>query len=360
MKRGALLLAVLSAACRSPSPLAKQTAFDFDAQPGPAPTEFSAEATLLARWNDSGANSLKAFWNSGEPGTFKGVDGVPIVYRIHQAANAKAGIVIVPGRTEAIVKYAEVAQDLVAQGYSTYLVTLRGQGEAGRMLPDPSKGYVAWFDDYVQDTHTFISTVVKPKQSRVFLVAHSLGGAAAATLVDEFPTDIDAMALSAPMFEIDLGGFPPPVAASLAAGVCNATDGSGYSVGSGPYQEETDFSSNTVTHSQARWQWKVQQLRDDESIRLGGVTWRWLCQSLVASSRAEGLGKFSSIPTVVFQAGTDVIVKPAGQNRYCADAPACTLSRIEGASHELLQETDEWRNVVLSRMVKFFDAQVMP
>lgn len=360
MSRALLFAALMFAACRAPSPLPKGAPFDFDAAPGPAPSAFHSDVGLLSEWNDARPDSLRDFWSSGQEGSFAGVDGVNIVYRVHRAPNAKAAIVLLPGRTEAIIKYAEVIRDLVNQGYSTYALTLRGQGEAGRMLADPDKGYVAWFDDYVTDTHRFITEVVKPEQPKVFMLAHSLGGGVATLLVDAHPDDVQALVLSSPMLEINLGAFPPPVAASLADGLCSATDGSGYAIGSGPYNEETDFENNSVTHSEPRFKWKVQQLRDDVAIRAGGLTWRWLCQSLTASSRAQGLGRYSSVPTLLFQAGADTIVKPGGQNTYCADAPRCTLSSFEGAKHELLQERDDVRNLALSRAVKFFDAQVSP
>ena len=360
MNRSLLLALCLLAACRPPSSAERAAPFDFDAAPGPAPSAFSAEADLLSRWNDARADSLRDFWNSGEAGEFAGVGGVKLVYRVHRVANPKAAVVITPGRTEAIIKYAEVARDLTAQGYSTYALTLRGQGEAGRILSDRDKGYVDFFDDYVEDEHTFISTIVKPDVPRVFLLAHSLSGGVAALLVDEHPDDVQALVTTSPMLDINLGAFPPPVAATLAGGICDATDGSGYILGGGPYSKEKDFEKNSVTHSRARFDWKVQQLDDDERIRMGGPTWRWLCQALVGSSRGQGVGRYSSVPTLVFIAGQDTIVKPAGQLRYCADAPRCTLSELEGAKHEILQESDELRNLALSRLVKFFDAQVMP
>ena len=358
--RIAVVSLLVCAGCRAPSPLSKEPAFDFDSRSSPTEAAFSTEATLLSRWNEARADSLRDFWNAGEAGSLKGVDGVELVYRIHRAPNAKAGVVLLPGRTEAIIKLAEVCSDLVAQGYSTYALTLRGQGEAGRMLPDRDKGYVAWFDDYVEDMHTFINTVVKPEQQRVFMLAHSMGGAVAILVNDEHPGDLDALALSAPMLDINLGAFPPPVAASLASGICDSTDGSGFAIGGGPYKEEQDFTRNSVTSSEARWTWKVQQLRDDEQIRAGGLTWRWLCQALVGSSRAQQSGRFSSTPTVLFQAADDTFVNRPGQEKYCTDAPRCTFSRIENAKHELLQERDEVRNLVLSRVVRFFDAQVTP
>ena len=283
--------------------------------------------------------------------------GVKVAYRIHRVANPKAAVVIVPGRTEAIIKFAELARDLTAQGYSTYAVTLRGQGEAGRMLPNHDKGYVEYFDDYLVDTHTFITTKVKPEVSRVFMVAHSLGGAVAVLVNDEHPDDVQAMALSSPMLDIDLGGFPAPVAASLGEGICGVTDGTGYVLGGHDYERETDFDTNTVTHSRNRWEWKLQQLDEDPSIRLGGTTWRWLCQSLDASTRAQRSGKYSSTPTLLFTADGDTIVHIKGGQAYCADAPRCTLTALTGSKHEILAETDAVRNLAVSQIVKFFDAE---
>jgi lysophospholipase len=358
MRRLLIITSLLLAACGAEKPAQKQGPFDFDTRSTPTPAEFNSEANVLRQWNDVGTDSLRDFWNAGEAGSFKGVDGIDIVYRIHRAQNPKAAVVLVPGRTEAIIKFAEVARDLVKQGYSTYAVTLRGQGEAGRMLTDKEKGYVAWFEDYITDTHHFITDVVNKDNLPVFMIAHSLGGAVAVLLVNEHPDDVKALVMTSPMLEIDVGSFPPPVVSTLAGGVCDSTDGSGYAVGAGPYTKETDFPTNTVTNSEPRWTWKIQQLTDDASIRLGGITWRWLCQGLVASSRAQGLG--SAVPTVLFQAGADTIVKPGGQLKYCTNALRCTLSKMDGAKHELLQEKDDIRNLVLSRTVKFFDAQVTP
>lgn len=356
-----LLLPMLAlTACRAPSSLPRQPAFDPASRPTPTPEAFSSEDDLLDRWKPGGL--LRTFWESGEPGSLEGLDGATLVYRVFRATDAKAAVVVLPGRTEAIIKYAEVAQDLVDQGYSAYLLTLRGQGEASRLLPDPEKGYVVWFDDYVADTHTFIDTVVKPNEPRVFLLSHSTGGAVAALLVDQHPDDVEVQAMSSPMLEINYGAFPPAVAASLSFGVCNASDGAEYAIGGGPWTDSTTFdpATDSVTQSEARWSWKMQQLRDDPSIRLGGSTWRWVCQASEGSSRATQLGRYSSTPTLLLQAAKDQVVKPGGQDVYCADAPACTLLVIEDAKHEILQERDAQRNLALSMVVKFFDAQVAP
>jgi lysophospholipase len=201
---------------------------------------------------------------------------------------------------------------------------------------------------------------VKPEVPRVFIAAHSLGGAVAVLVNDEHPDDVQAMALSAPMLDIKLGAFPAPVAASLGEGVCGITDGTGYVLGAGDYKRETDFENSSVTNSRNRWAWKLQQLDEDPGIRLGGTTWRWLCQSLDASTRASMSGRYSSTPTLMFIAGKDTIVNPPGQEKYCAEAPRCTLERLTDSKHEVFAEVDAVRNLAVSHVVKFFDAEVTP
>lgn len=349
-------IVVVAASCRPPVALQKEAPFDFQSHPGPASGSLNSEATILDDWKEGGA--LRTFWDGGEAGSFVGVDGIEIVYRIHRAANPKGAVVILPGRTEAIIKFAEVANDLVKQGYSTYALTLRGQGEAGRILSDRNKGYVAWFDDYVTDTHRFVVEHVAPDGLPTFMLSHSTGGAVAVLLNDAYPGDLQALAFTSPMLEIDLGSYPQPVAATLGLGICNSTDGSGYILGGGPYTREEGVATSTVTHSENRWAWKMEQLDGDESLRMGAPTWRWLCQSLDASSRGEGLGKFTDKPMLMLQAGEDTIVKPGGQERFCSAAPRCTLETVAGSRHEILQESDAQRNLAVGHVIAFFDAQV--
>jgi lysophospholipase len=341
--------------CRAPAAGPKEAPFDFSVSATPAASAFGSQGDLLARWS---AGSLSSFWASGESTRFVGVGGKTLGCVIFHAVHSKASVVVLPGRTEALIKYAEVAYDLVQQGYSVFLLDLRGQGSADRLLADPQKGYVEYFDDYVTDTHLFIENVVAPQSTRVVMFAHSLGGGVASALNDAWPQDVSALVLSSPMLEIDLGAFAPTVAASLAFSVCDSSDGTGYTLGAGPYARETDFATNTVTHSEPRWAWKLAQLDADPSLQLGGVTWRWLCQALEGSSRASSSGRFNATPTLLFQAGADTIVKPQGQKKFCDDSPHCTLEVVDGARHELLQETDDLRNEALAKAVKFLDVQV--
>ncbi len=346
-----LSVALCFLACGAPRG-SKQT-LDFDSLPGP--TTFSAEATLLERWK----GPLETAHESAVVGSFTGVDGVEIAHRIYRVPTPTAAIVLLTGRTEPVRKYAELIDDLTRAGYSVYAMDHRGQGASGRLLPNREKGHVQNFDDYVTDVHTFVTTVVKPDtNSRVFLLAQSMGGAVGLLTVDAHPEDFDAVVASSPMLEIDTGGFPAPIASTLGTAACSATDGTAYAVGSSDFKQETDFSKSTVTSSPTRFEWKRVLYDESPELRIGGLTWRWLCESLAGSSYAEQLGRRSTTPTLIIQAGNDRIVKPGGQTRYCQPAPRCQLTRIDEAMHEHFAERDELRNKAIERTLKFFDAQV--
>jgi lysophospholipase len=268
-------------------------------------------------------------------------------------------VVIFPGRTEPTIKYAELISDLLANGYSTYAMDLRGQGASGRMLAEHDKGYVRFFADYVADAQDFIQTVVLPEEPKnVFIAAHSTGGAIAALLVDEHPEWITAMAFSAPMFELVTGKYPAPVAVTLANAVCSGTDATGYATG-GDYVEG-EFATNSLSSSADRFEWKYVQMREAPQLRLGGPTFRWLCEALAAGGRAQALGRYSPVPTLILQAENDTTVLLPAQARSCSDAPRCQLSLMPGAKHELFQETDAIRNLAVSQVLKFFAARANP
>lgn len=351
--RPLVLVVLLLLGCRAPSSAPRRPPLDFDALPGP--TVFSAEATLLERW----AGPLKAAHDAGQRGSFKGVGDVDVAWLVHRVPNEKAAVVLLTGRTEPVRKYAELLDDLQGAGFSTFALDHRGQGASGRLLSNPQKGYVDSFDDYVTDLHTFITTVVRPAtDKKVFVVAHSMGAAVAVLANDLYPQDADALVLSSPMLEINTGAFPAPIASTLGAAACGASDGSAYAIGSSDFREETDFERSTVTKSRPRFEWKRLLFTESPELRLGGITWRWLCESLTASSYAEQLGRFSSTPTLIIQAGQDTIVKPGGQRRYCEAAPACQLTVIDEALHEHFAERDELRNRAVERTLKFLEAEV--
>ncbi|TNJ23774.1 lysophospholipase [Aeromonas sobria] len=304
--------------------------------------------------------TLPDFWRQhAVEGEFKGKDGITIRYAALRQAKVDRAILIVNGRVESYLKYQELAWDLWRQGYSLYLIDHRGQGMSGRMLADQQKGYVDQFDDYVLDLKQFHDQVIMADQpAKLFLLAHSMGGAISARYLERWPDDIKAAVLSSPMLGINLGGLPKWLAKGLATTIGTVGDWIGeppYGPGQGGYQDH-GFADNELTHSQSRYQAFRQIYEQHPQIKLGGATAHWIYQGITGADAAIADAGAIKTPLLVLQAGNDSVVDNAAQDRFCtlANCEGGKPLRIESAWHELFIESDDKRQPALTAMADFF------
>ncbi|MCS3456960.1 alpha/beta fold hydrolase [Aeromonas rivuli] len=320
------------------------------------PYQLTTEAELPALYEET----LPAFWRDhAREGEFQGKAGIPIRYAVLRNPDSDRAIMIVNGRVETYLKYQELARDLWRQGYSLYLIDHRGQGLSGRLLADKEKGYVVDFEDYVADLKQFHDHVVMAdKPAKLFLLAHSMGGAISARYLERWPDDIRAAALSSPMMGINLGGLPHWLAKGVAATIGTVGGWFGeppYGPGQGGYQDQ-GFANNELTHSQARYAAFRQQYEQTPQVKLGGATAHWIHQGMMGGERAiQEAGKIKT-PLLLLQAGADSVVDNQAQLDFCQRAP-CEGGkplRIEGAWHELFIESDDKRLPALTAILDFF------
>jgi lysophospholipase len=294
----------------------------------------------------------------GTFGKFSGVAGVPIAYGVWPQANERGAIVLVPGRTETFLKYCELVYDLRSSGYSIYAMDLRGQGLSGRMLPDPEPGYVAEFSDYATDLDTFTRTIVKATaHPKMYLLAHSLGGATASYYLEQHQNVFNAAALSSPMIEINTAPYAEWEAYSITLAASGVGLGASYVLGHGPWDPNETFAANDLTHSQDRWTMNHLLWLAHPEVVLGAPTNQWMHESIAADWQIRGLAAYGlTTPTILFQAGSDQVVVTSAQDELCSKAPHCTKVAFPGTYHELLQETDDVRNQVIAQTLGFFAA----
>ena len=324
---------------------------------------FNSESSL----GDSLPDEISFFWRKGLFDLFSGIDGINIHYAqfIQEQAECPT-IVIVPGRCESYLKYQELSFDFYCQGYSVFIIDHRGQGLSGRMLQNVDKGYVANFQDYVDDLHYFIEKIVTPRSSeKPYLLAHSMGGAIATRFMQDSPDAIKAAVISSPMLGFYSGLLPKSLAKILVAvklkfnNLVSTTPW--YFFGQKDYSLKS-FSENKLTHSVQRYQYFVDLYKKNKVIQLGGVTTHWLAQSIEAQK--EIFAKLAQLktPILLLQACGDTIVCQQAQNNFCQQlhtlqpqsCPNGVPSRIDTAFHELFFETDAIRNQAITQSLVWF------
>lgn len=342
-------------------------------------TEFTNENQLNSRLN----NEIKALWHQGSFNQFSGIKNTRINYAsfVKKTTNQtefsnnedekRECLVIVPGRSEGYLKYQELTYDLYQLGYDIFIIDHRGQGISQRLLLNAHKGFVDSFEDYNEDLNVFINTIVTPQcPEKPYLLAHSMGGLIAARYLQKYPNSINAAVLSSPMIAINSGPIPKWLAKTLihATEQLNQwfSDDAWYFLGQGDvtadeYQAKS-FTNNPLMQSKLRYEQFIKIYKSTPEIQLGGVTVHWLAQALAAEKVVFENLKTLVTPTLVLQASADSIVDNEAQNEFCTQLhqlhpSSCPNGKpvvINNARHELLFESDQYRDQALKQIINWF------
>lgn len=304
---------------------------------------------------------LLDFWKRREEGEFTGVEDVAIRYVRFSAEKHDNVILLCPGRIESYVKYPELAYDLFHCGYDVVIIDHRGQGRSGRLLQDSHRGHVEAFDHYVDDLQTLYQKEIASRDYRHrYALAHSMGGAILTLMLARQPKAFDAVVLASPMFGIYL---PMPV--WMANQILNWAEKrpafrDGYAMGTGKWRARP-FGINALTHSRERYRRNLRFYADDPGLRVGGPTYHWVREGVLAGQSILEKAKEITTPLLLLQAGADKVVDNRAQDLFCqAMTTAGQLCEggkpfvIDGARHEILFEKDSMRAEALDAIVAFF------
>ena len=284
---------------------------------------------------------------------FSTTNALKIAYKIFPAKNAKATIVIASGRAESMLKYKELIYDLNQNSYSVYILDHRGQGYSDRLLDDSQLGHIDDFFDYVLDLKYFVKRIV-PKDKKMILFAHSMGGTVASLYAQTYKRDFDALVLHSPMHQ------PTLLSNYLVGFVCHLaqkykTNPYSYVFTKRSYDDtKHEFEGNRFTHSKIRFELTKSSYEKEPRTKVGGPSTHWLAQACIWSKASVQNADKIEIPILLLQAGDEMVVNNKAQEEFCENAAQkCQLKRFEGAYHEMFVEKDSIRKEVLSEMLDF-------
>jgi lysophospholipase len=297
---------------------------------------------------------------------------VNIQYRYLLKRNAIGTVVLVNGKSENMLKYAEVAYDLHRAGYSVFMFDHRGQGFSDHLLV-PTDGsapleHVDDFENFVKDLNTFVETVVEKVTAGsgrpMFIVGHSMGGAIAARYIEEHPGVFSAAVLSSPMLEIHkLQLINVPGAEHLALAKMELSgDPEEPSTAPGPElsnDQAFNLPNKQVTSSRPRFDYAMSILAAHPEIKLSVPTRNWLIQAIKGGRAARSIDEVKRIstPVLMMQGTSDTFVVDTVNQTFCGRVPAraCQYVSVPGGKHELLNEVGDLRNrIVMPSILTFF------
>ncbi|RLD86485.1 MAG: hypothetical protein DRJ07_00640 [Bacteroidetes bacterium] len=304
--------------------------------------------------NKEYAKRIENIYDSGIEGNFTGKADINIYFKIFkQPKKEKAAILISSGRTEAAIKYKELIFDLYNNGYSIYIHDHRGQGLSGRMTEDHDMGYIDDFQFYVDDMKYFYDNYLKPKEhKKIFLLAHSMGGAVGLTYLEQNTTDFNAAAFSSPML-----GLTPPICGAVKLLIGTEPK---YALGETKYNDDkVAFEENNLTSSKIRYARLIKAFDKVPKAKLGGATYQWINRSCNQFEYLfNNLDKIQT-PIILFSAQNDAIIDVRAHQRFVEKAKSLNKEGrayiVENAQHELFIEKDEQRIESINEILNFYN-----
>lgn len=285
-------------------------------------------------------------------------DGLRIRMGYWAQENAKGTVLLFPGRTEYIEKYAITAADFAAKGLATVAIDWRGQGLADRIAQNPMAGHVVRFSDYQTDVVAVLKAAAEidlPKPW--FLLGHSMGGCIGLrALMNELP--VKAAAFSGPMWDIQFSAAMRQFA--------KLVSGLGVAIGLGEklapatknetYVLEKAFEDNMLTISPQMYERLQLQARAHPELTLGGPSLLWLNEALM---ECDALSRLPSpnIPCITALGTNERIVSSAVIKDRMARWGNSELCMVDKGEHEVLMESAERRGPVIDAMSALFLSQ---
>ncbi len=265
-------------------------------------------------------------------------------------------VLVLPGRTEYIEKYALVVADLACAGWGALVIDWRGQGLSDRLAGDAALGHVGQFSDYQLDLAAMRSAAESLGcHSPMPIIAHSMGGCIALRAFCN-GLQVPAAAFSAPMWGLPLSRAMRLGIRTMAHLTRLLDRDTAYLPTTGPEfgLPSMPFVNNPLTRDSAQFVRMQGQIRDNPALALGGPSLRW---GGAALSEMAALSRLPApdTPAVIGLGSNERIVNSAAIQALAARWPKAELVEYPGAEHELLMEIPQTRTDFLSRVLALFD-----
>ena len=295
-----------------------------------------------------------------QDGFFTGEKNLKIHYKTFLQSGAKNCLVILPGRTEPVEKYAEVVYDLsqtaAGKNLNFYLLDHRGQGSSERMKKPSHMGYVDHFHNFVLDIETFLTNQkLDSKCEKKFLLAHSMGAGISTAFILEHPAYFNKVSFISPMLKIMTKPYSYGVARAIVETSTLVGRGAKFAIGQKGFDPLAKFEDNEVTTSPARFKMTMSVYETFPMTKVGGVSNKFVLEVMRGTNRLRSRYHEISTPMKVFYAGLESLSEPSEMVKLCDEAINCQPTFFATSKHEVLMERDEIRSKVINSLSEFFN-----
>ncbi len=273
--------------------------------------------------------------------TFPGQDGVDLFYRLYQAPNERARLVIAHGLGEHSGRYGNVVNRLLPRDISIWASDHRGHGKSGG-----KRGHILNFEQYLLDLRLMVELAREglPENRKIFLLGHSMGGLIALYFVLRHPELIDAVIASSPA----LGMIVEVPAAKSILGKTMSFIWPGLLL-------SNELDATKISHDE-----NVVQAYQKDPLVHDKISARWFTEFLSAMDEVNRQATRMKIPTLLQVAADDHLVNAPASERFFENLTVDdkTLHMYDGLYHEIYNEAEDQRQKVLGDLEDWLEAHI--
>lgn len=273
----------------------------------------------------------------------------------------RGAIMLLQGRAEFIEKYYETINDFLDRGYAVMTFDWRGQGLSdrgpqGRVI-DHLENFTQRIDDLEYIRQRYFDGKLK---APYYAVGHSMGGHILLRHLLRHPLAFERYVALAPMLGIAPGPIPEWVLRFLTRIAVKWGLGARYMLTQKAMRDvaEREIAGRRLTRDKSRLHDTYVALEANPELHLGGVSFGWMkavfrsCDLL----QEQAANNQKKMPLLVFLAEDELLVDNAKATDFIKALPAQEYVMVEDARHELLKETDDVRQAVFGKIIRFFRA----
>lgn len=265
----------------------------------------------------------------------------------------KGSVICLPGLSEFTEKYIETAKFFNKNGYNFYVIDWAYQGRSTRFPNNPHKRYSDGYDSDISDLNYFINNVLKTNTD-FYMLGHSMGGHLGLRYLATQDHHFKSASFSAPMIQIkDLKYFPSILRFLFSPFKKEYVLGGKDWFIEARKSDGTDIFSSDPIRDQIHQEWG----KANNELRVGNVTFKWVCESLKSISFLKKKITLANVktPALLAYAKNDKLVDNRAIIKAARKIKNAKILKLKNAKHEILMETDDIRDKFLDKTLELFN-----